>query len=391
MSHETTESTTPERTASDSIIEVQPTRTRSAMDTTPIDLGRIEVLQILDEHAQVDEALDPRYDDEYLLRIHRGLVLTRAFDQRMLTMQRQGEMGTFAPNLGQEACQLGQVIPLTKDDWYSPSYRSFGAQLWRGWSMERLFKLWAGYHEGFPPPPDVNDLPFSIVIGSHVLPAVGVAMGMNYRSEPNCMVVNFGDGACSQGAVSEALNYAAVNTAPVVFVCENNGWAISTPLSKQSATTNLASRGVGFGLPSIRVDGNDILAMTVAVDQAARRARAGDGPTFIEAVTFRMSLHTTADDPTVYRAQELVDPWESRCPITRFETYLQRKGLLDSGAIDRIREECDGEVITARDRFRTNAVARPREIFDHIYGELPPELEAQKQAYLDRLERKGVE
>ena len=391
MSHETTESTTPERTASDSIIEVQPTRTRSAMDTTPIDLGRIEVLQILDEHAQVDESLDPRYDDEYLLRIHRGLVLTRAFDQRMLTMQRQGEMGTFAPNLGQEACQLGQVVPLTKDDWYSPSYRSFGAQLWRGWSMERLFKLWAGYHEGFPPPPDVNDLPFSIVIGSHVLPAVGVAMGMNYRSEPNCMVVNFGDGACSQGAVSEALNYAAVNKAPVVFVCENNGWAISTPLTKQSATTNLASRGAGFGLPSIRVDGNDILAMTLAVDQAARRARAGDGPTFIEAVTFRMSLHTTADDPTVYRAQELVDPWEARCPITRYETYLQRKGLLDTGAIDRIREECDGEVIVARDRFRTDAVARPREIFDHIYGELSPELEAQKQAYLDRLERKGVE
>lgn len=361
------------------------------MDTTPIDLGRIEVLQILDEHAQVDESLDPQYDDEYLLRIHRGLVLTRAFDQRMLTMQRQGEMGTFAPNLGQEACQLGQVVPLTKDDWYSPSYRSFGAQLWRGWSMERLFKLWAGYHEGFPPPPDVNDLPFSIVIGSHVLPAVGVAMGMNYRSEPNCMVVNFGDGACSQGAVSEALNYAAVNKAPVVFVCENNGWAISTPLTKQSATTNLASRGAGFGLPSIRVDGNDILAMTVAVDQAARRARAGDGPTFIEAVTFRMSLHTTADDPTVYRAQELVDPWEARCPITRYETYLQRKGLLDTGAIDRIREKCDGEVIAARDRFRTDAVARPREIFDHIYGELPPELEAQKQAYLDRLERKGVE
>tara|TARA_Y100000589_G_scaffold69394_1_gene61315 strand:- start:1233 stop:2408 length:1176 start_codon:yes stop_codon:yes gene_type:complete len=391
MPHETTESASPQRTASDSIIEVQSTRTRSVMDTTPIDLGHIEVLQILDEHAQLDEALDPGYAPEQLLRMHRGLVLTRAFDQRMLTMQRQGEMGTFAPNLGQEACQLGQVIPLTRDDWYSPSYRSFGAQIWRGWSMERLFKLWSGYHEGFPPPPDVNDLPFSIVIGSHVLPAVGVAMGMRYRNEPHCMVVNYGDGASSQGAVSEAMNFAAVNKAPVVFVCENNGWAISTPLGKQSATSNLAVRGIGFGVPTIRVDGNDILAMTTAVEQAANRARNGEGPMLIEAITYRMSLHTTADDPTVYRSQELVDPWEARCPIVRFETYLQRKGILDAEDAERVRAECDAEVIAARDRFRTDAVARPREIFDHIYGELPAELEAQKQAYLDRLDRKGVE
>ncbi len=391
MPHETTESTPPQHRAGDSIIEVQSTRTRSVMDTTPIDLGHIEVLQILDEHAQLDEALDPGYAPEQLLRMHRGLVLTRAFDQRMLTMQRQGEMGTFAPNLGQEACQLGQVIPLTKDDWYSPSYRSFGAQIWRGWSMERLFKLWSGYHEGFPPPPDVNDLPFSIVIGSHVLPAVGVAMGMRYRNEPHCMVVNYGDGASSQGAVSEAMNFAAVNKAPVVFVCENNGWAISTPLGKQSATSNLAVRGIGFGVPTIRVDGNDILAMTTTVEQAANRARNGEGPTLIEAITYRMSLHTTADDPTVYRSQELVDPWEARCPIVRFETYLQRKGLLDTEGAERVRAECDAEVIAARDRFRTDAVARPREIFDHIYGELPAELEAQKQAYLDRLDRKGVE
>ena len=131
--------------------------------------------------------------------------------------------------------------------------------------------------------------------------------------------------------------------------------------------------------------------MTMAVDEAARRARAGEGPTFIEAVTFRMSLHTTADDPTVYREQELVDPWEARCPIVRFEHYLQRNGHLSQTEIARVHEECDAEVIAARDRFRADAVARPREIFDHIYGELPPELEAQKQAYLDRLDQKGVE
>ncbi|MCH2149447.1 MAG: thiamine pyrophosphate-dependent dehydrogenase E1 component subunit alpha [Phycisphaerales bacterium] len=363
----------------------------STMDTTPIDPGHIEVLQILDEHGQIRQGLEPALDDDTLLKMHRGLVLTRTFDQRMLTMQRQGEMGTFAPNLGQEACQLGQVIPLTEHDWYSPSYRSFGAQIWRGWPMDHLFKLWAGYHEGFPPPPGVNDLPFSIVIGSHVLPAVGIAMGMNYQDKSNCMVVNFGDGAFSQGAVSEALNFAAVNAAPVVFVCENNGWAISTPLAKQSATDSLAVRGLGYGVPSIRVDGNDILAMTVAVDEAAQRARAGGGPTLIEAVTFRMSLHTTADDPTVYRDEALVEPWNARCPIHRFEVYLKSKGLIDDAGLEHVRSDCDAEVLEARQRFRDTAIAKPREIFDHIYGQLPPELEAQKQAYLKRLDDRGVE
>lgn len=361
------------------------------MNTTPIDLGHIEVLQVINEHGEVDGALDPNLDDAMLMKIHRGLILTRIFDHRMLTMQRQGEMGTFAPNLGQEACQLGQVIPLTESDWFSPSYRSFGAQIWRGWTMERLFKLWAGYHEGFPPPPDVNDLPFSIVVGSHVLPGVGVAMGMQYRDDPHCMVVNFGDGALSQGPVAEALNYAAVYNAPVVFVCENNGWAISTPIDKQAATENLAVRGAGFGLRSIRVDGNDILAMYLAVDQAARRAREGKGPTFIEAVTFRMSLHTTADDPTVYRNQDEVEPWEQRCPIRRYETYLERRGLLDSEIAERVRSECEQEVLAARDQFRQEAKADPRGIFDHLYEQMPPELEAQRQAYLRRLDDKGVE
>ena len=204
----------------------------------------------------------------------------------------------------------------------------------------------------------------------------------------HCLI---GDGAFSQGAVSEALNFAAVNNAPVVFVCENNGWAISTPLAKQSATDNLAVRGIGYGVPSIRVDGNDILAMTVAVDEAAQRARAGGGPTLIEAVTFRMSLHTTADDPTVYRDESLVKPWELRCPIRRFELYLKSKGLLDDAALEQIRSECDAEVLESRQRFRDTAAAKPREIFDHIYGELPPELEAQKQAYLKRLDDRGVE
>ncbi|MBT8485564.1 MAG: thiamine pyrophosphate-dependent dehydrogenase E1 component subunit alpha [Phycisphaerales bacterium] len=351
----------------------------------------VEDLRILAADGSVDRDLDPHLDDDELLRIHRAMVLTRVFDQRMLTMQRQGQMGTFAPGAGQEATQIGQVYPLTERDWFSPSYRSFGAQIWRGWEMERLMLLWDGFFEGFAPPPGVRDLPFSIVIGSHVLPAVGVAMGMQYREEDSVMVTNFGDGALSQGVVAEGLNFAAVNQAPIVFVCENNGWAISTRVEQQCHVDPLALRGVGFGVPSIRVDGNDVLAMIVATREAIERARHGGGPTFIEAVTYRMGVHTTADDPKVYRTDDEVEAWEDRCPLRRFGIYLLGRNVTDQAGLERIQQECEAEVLAARDRFRSRAHAKPREAFDFVFADMPDELARQRQAYLEKLDRKGVE
>jgi TPP-dependent pyruvate/acetoin dehydrogenase alpha subunit len=318
------------------------------------------------------------------------MVLTRKFDVRMLNMQRQGEMGTFAPGIGQEATQIGQVYPLTPEDWFAPSYRCFGAQIWRGWPMDQLMLLWDGFFAGFEIPEGVNDLPFSIVIGSHVLPAVGVAMAMKNRGAATCMLTNFGDGAISQGAVSEAFNFAAVSKAPVVFFCENNGYAISMPVAKQAAITELARRGPGFGIPSIRVDGNDVLAVLVATTAAVERARSGGGPTLIEAVTYRLSLHTTADDPKVYRSDDEVKTWEARCPIARFEKYLERQGVIDQATIDRVAQECEEEVLAARESFRANAKANPREVFDFVYEELPPELREQQREYFEKLKRKGI-
>jgi len=305
-------------------------------------------------------------------------------------MQRQGQMGTFAPGYGQEATQIAQVFHLTDADWFVPSYRSFGAQIWRGWEMERLFLLWAGYFEGFAPPPGVRDLPFSIVIGSHLLPAVGLAMGMQYQGDPGIVMANFGDGALSQGAVAEALNFAAVNRAPCVFCLENNGYAISMPVERQCAHEVLAQRGVGFGVPSIRADGNDILAMIVAMREATDRARAGEGPTLVEAVTYRMGVHTTADDPTVYRHDDELDVWRTRDPIARFEQYLKRAGHLDQAGIDAVVAECEAEVKAARERFDAKKRKNPFEVFDFMYEELPPELQRQKDEYLARLKRKGI-
>ncbi|MDG1137857.1 MAG: pyruvate dehydrogenase (acetyl-transferring) E1 component subunit alpha [Phycisphaerales bacterium] len=380
----------PEKQKTTSSEEVVSPNTPSAMDTSRIDLGHIEVLQILNEYGEVDKGLEPDFSNERLLEVYRAMVLARAFDKRMMTMQRQGRMGTFAPNIGQEACIIGQVTSLTEDDWFAPSYRSFGAQIMRGWPMEHLMRLWAGFHDGFPPPNNVNDLPFSIVIGSHVLPAVGIGMGMKYKKKNNCVVVNYGDGASSQGAVSEALNFAAVYQAPVVFICENNGWAISTPTHKQTANEILASHGVAHGMLSIRVDGNDILAMMCATKEATDRARAGEGPTFIEAVTFRMSLHTTADDPTVYRNDEEVKVWEARCPMARFETYLKNKGVLDTDSIEQTLASCEEEVIKARDTFYEMPPADPTEIFEHLYETFPMELQKQRAEYMQRLRQKGV-
>jgi pyruvate dehydrogenase E1 component alpha subunit len=371
------------------VVETSSGRTRQPQKL--IDLDPIEELQILTPDGRVKADLDPDLPDDELMRIYRAMVLTRKFDVRMLNMQRQGQMGTFAPNLGQEATQIGQVYPLTRDDWYAPSYRSFGAQIWRGWPMERLMLLWDGYFEGFPPPDDVNDYPFSIVIGSHVPPAVGTAMAMKHKGRDTVMLTNFGDGAASEGAVAEALNFAAVFEAPCIFVLENNGYAISTTIEMQTKTKHMALRGVGYGVPSMRVDGNDVLAMIVASSEAVARARAGEGPTLIEAVTYRLSLHTTADDPKVYRDDAEAETWKTKCPIRRFETYLAGKGLLDDADIERIAGECEQEVTAARDRFREQAKANPREVFDFVSADMPAELREQQREYFEKLDRHGVE
>jgi pyruvate dehydrogenase E1 component alpha subunit len=354
-------------------------------------LGEIEHLRVLNERGEADAELAPNLDDGQLLRIHRAMALTRALDLRMLAMQRQGEMGTFAPGLGQEATQIGQVYPLAAKDWFVPSYRSLGAQMWRGWTLDGLLLLWDGFFEGFEVPEGVNDLPFSIVVGAHVPVATGLGMGIRQRGDDAVVLTNFGDGAISEGAVNEAFNFAAVYRSPVVFVVENNGWAISVPAHKQAATDELARRGPGFGVPAIRVDGNDVLAMIVATTDAVKRARSGGGPTLIEAVTYRMSLHTTADDPTVYRSEEEVERWKPRDPLLRFEKYLTAKGLLDPEKIERVGTECEQEVLAARERFRQRRRPNAREVFDYMFEKLPPWLEAQKREYLEKLDRKGAE
>ena len=352
------------------------------MPREQIDLPyRIDYLSILDQDGNVDRDLEPDLDDAFLLKLHRAMLLGRRFDERMLRLQRQGRIGTFAPIEGQEAAHLGPVANLRPDDWMVPAFRETAAMLWRGQSMESILMLYGGYNHGGDLPEEIKNLPVAVPVGTQTLHAVGLAYASKYRDQDTVAMTFFGDGATSEGDFHEALNFAGVFQVPVIFVCQNNQWAISVPRSHQTRSQTLAQKALAYGLPGIQVDGNDILAMYVAAQEAVERARAGEGATLIEAVTYRMSVHTTADDPTRYRSDEEVQEWEARDPITRFQTYLQEKGLLSGEKLEELEEEVKNEIAEAVERAekRMEELDDPMFMFDHMYAEMPPYLQEQKE------------
>jgi pyruvate dehydrogenase E1 component alpha subunit len=351
---------------------------------------QVEHLSILEPDGTVDEELEPDLSDDFLLKLHRAMLLGRRFDERMLKLQRQGRIGTFAPVKGQEAAHVGPMAVLRDSDWVIPAFRETAGQLMRGTSMESVLLYYGGYDEGGDIPEEIHNLPVAIPVGSQTLHAVGLAWAIKYRGKDDVAMTFFGDGATSEGDFHEALNFAGVWQAPVVFVCQNNQWAISVPRSKQTHAQTLAQKALAYGVPGIQVDGNDVLAMVVAAQEAVDRARAGDGPTLIEAVTYRMSVHTTADDPTRYRDDEEVEEWATRDPIDRFQRYLKDRGLLDDDAIaeieDEIKDEIKEAVQTAEETME--APADPLVMFDHIYADIPPFLQEQKEDLAEELERR---
>ena len=258
----------------------------------------VDYLSILDSDGNLDAALEPELSAEDLKRLYRAMVLGRLLDERMVRLQRQGRIGTFAPIKGQEASQMGSVFCLRPTDWMVPSFRETAAMIWRGWSIEKVLLFFAGYLEGAQPAPDQRDLPVSIPVATQIPHAVGLAYAAQYRGDDAVVMTYFGDGATSEGDFHEALNFAGVWHVPVIFVCQNNQWAISVPLKKQTHSRTIAEKALAYGFPGIQVDGNDVLAVYAAGREAVARARTGDGPTLIECVTYRLGMHTTADDPT---------------------------------------------------------------------------------------------
>src|SRR5919197_1205836 len=275
------------------------------MPRTPLEPRfTVEYLSILYAEGNLDSAVDPGLPAAELKRLYRAMLLARRLDERMVRLQRQGRIGTFAPIKGQEASQLASVAVLRPTDWMVPSFRETASMLWRGWPIEKLLMFFAGYLEGGQPAPDQRDLPITIPVATQLPHAVGLAYAAQYRGDDVVVMVYFGDGATSEGDFHEACNFAGVWHVPMVFVCQNNQWAISVPLKKQTHSQTIAQKALAYGFPGLRVDGNDVLAVYAAAKEAVDRAREGGGPTLIECVTYRLGVDTTPDDPTKYRPAE---------------------------------------------------------------------------------------
>jgi pyruvate dehydrogenase E1 component alpha subunit len=348
---------------------------------------KVESLTILDENGNLDEALEPKIPDDMLLKLFRAMLLGRRFDERLLSLQRQGRIGTFAPIKGQEASQLGTVAQLRPSDWFVPSFRETAAELWRGRPLESVILTFGGFSEGALIGEAGNNLPVSIPVGSQVLHAVGLGWAIKYRQKDDVVMTFLGDGGTSEGDFHEGMNFAGVYQAPVVFVCQNNQWAISVPRSKQTHSKTLAQKAVAYDIPGIQVDGNDVLAVYAAAGEAVDRARAGSGPTMIECVTYRLMMHTTADDPKRYRTEDEVDIWLKRDPLPRYQNYLLQKALLSEEKINALEEEVKEEIQTAVEKAEAQmkTPVDPLQMFEHAYAEMPPHLLEQREELADEV------
>jgi pyruvate dehydrogenase E1 component alpha subunit len=350
---------------------------------TTIDIKeKIEYLSILDEHGHVDSKLEPQLTPEQLKEMYWFMLLSRRADERMLNLQRQGRLGTFPQSSGHEAISIGSAFVLNKQDWHVPAYREQAGCLYRGWPLVQFLLYWGGYEEGARIADGVNDLPICVPVATQLLHATGLGMAMNVRKDKHVVMTYFGDGASSEGDCHEALNFASVFAAPVVFICLNNQYAISVPLERQMKCKTVAQRAIAYGMPGIRVDGNDVLAVYVAAKEAVDRARKGLGPTLIEGLTYRLTPHTTSDDPRRYRSSEEEALWAKRDPLIRLRQYLLAKKSFKEKDFADMDLKATEEINTAIQQFEelasTPKLNEPLRMFDHLYASMPEFLAEQK-------------
>lgn len=351
---------------------------------------KVEYLSILDGAGNVDKALEPKIEPEKLIHIYRLMLTARRIDERCVMMQRQGRIGTYGPCRGQEACHCAATICMDKEDWVVHAFREPGSFYHRGWPLETVLKFWGGYEEGCCPPEGVNDLPIAVPIATQLPHAMGLAWGMKLRGENKAVLCYCGDGATSEGDFHEALNFAGVYKLPVIFQVQNNQWAISIPRKDQTASDTIAQKALAYGFDGIQVDGNDPLAVYVATRECVEKAKSGGGPSLIEAVTYRLGVHTTADDPTKYRDPKEVVKWEKLDPIPRFQKYLVQKGVLNSESVEKIEKEVLAEVAAAVVRYEESREVDPLDCFDYTYAELPAELVEQRREFQAAIESEGI-
>jgi len=333
---------------------------------------QVKRLQILDEKGEADTSLMPPLSEAFIRRMYELLILSRTFDRFALNLQREGRLGTYPSILGQEASQVGTAFAFEKTDWIFPSFREMGVYLTIGYPMHLLFQYWSGDERGMRSPENLNIFPVSIPVGTQLPHAAGAAIAAAYRKEKIAVVTYFGDGGTSKGDFHEAFNIAGVFRLPVVFICQNNQWAISVRRDSQTASKTLAQKAYAYGFEGIQVDGNDIFAVYKAASGALMKAREGGGPTFIECITYRVSDHTTADDASRYRPKGEVEEWKAKDPVLRMKLFMEKNRLWTEEYQRHIEEESNEAVSAAVKLAESSEPPGPVDMFSYTYENPTP-------------------
>jgi pyruvate dehydrogenase E1 component alpha subunit len=348
-----------------------------------------KIFQIIDEDGRlINEQYKEEITEELVKSFYYNMVRIRTFDRKAISLQRQGRLGTYAPFEGQEASQVGSALALEKDDWVFPTYRDHGATLTFGASMARTYLYWKGRVEGCVPESGKKIFPPAVPIATQIPHAAGAALAEKRKGTKNAAIAYFGDGATSEGDFHEGLNFASVFQAPAVFFNQNNGFAISLPIEKQMNSKTIAQKALAYDMPGVRVDGNDIFAVYFQTKEALGRARNGEGPTLIEALTWRYGAHTTADDPTKYRNQSDSDIIrENRDPLLRVERYMKLNGYWDEEWVTKIKEETASEVEQAVKDMESFPKPNVNDLFDYVFETPTWTIAKQKEQYLQLIGR----
>jgi pyruvate dehydrogenase E1 component alpha subunit len=341
---------------------------------------KVTMLTILDEEGNSDDALKPDLTDDQVKRLYELMVLTRAFDNLALKLQREGRIGTYPSSRGQEATQVASAYALEESDWLFPAFREAGAYITRGWPLEMQYQYWAGDERGSKLPESSRIFTISIPVGTQIPHAVGFAWAAKLKGDKIAVLAYLGDGATSEGDAHEGMNFAGVFKVPVVVLCQNNQWAISVPRSRQTAAKTLAQRAFSYGFEGLQVDGNDVFAVYKATKEALDKARSGNGPTLIECVTYRMGDHTTSDDAQRYRTSRELEEWTKRDPIERLRKYMKKNSIWSNDYENKVQAEASEKVRVAAERFESVKPPEVEGLFAWTYAEFPPNL---KKEYED--------
>lgn len=365
-------------------------------ETTPAYKMEFPVLSWLDEEGELSSDNSPAIPDDVLVKAYKAMLTTRLVDERMINLQRQGTISFALSSLGEEACAVASAAALDPRDWMYPQYREAGVMFWRGFTIAQYAHQMFGDAQdlilGRQMPNHFGSRALNVVhvsspIGTKIPHAAGCAYAMKLQREDTVAICYFGEGATSEGDFHLGLNFAAVRKAPVIFFCRNNGYAISTPSWRQFASDGIAPKGIGYGIPAMRVDGNDFFAVYEAVSKARQHCIEGKGPFLIEAMTYRMGAHSTSDDPSIYRQDSEVDGWKKKCPLLRLRKFLEKRGLWS----EKQEQEASGEIVKEIDLAVEQAKETPKpplhSLIEHVYFEIPRSLKEEYDELISILEK----